>query len=129
MTKKKLQVHRNKYKLELPALVNQPVFYFQAWVVDGEIERVEQVPDFPFDATEDNSSLMMQPQWGVALHVTWYPQKPEPRSELRYKGYLAIMEDIASRDPEIAKMLKGKDVGFAHAEGARVEWHPGKGDD
>lgn len=127
--KRRLQIQRNKMRIEVPTQQTLPVFYFTVTIVDDEIEHAEQVPDFPIDSTEDNSSLMTQPQWGVALHVTWYPEKPEPRSDLRYQGYLAVMDDIASRDPEIAKLVKGKDVGFAHPENARIEWLPAKGDD
>ncbi len=129
--KRRLQIQRNARIITPPKEETQQLFFFKVYIDEEEISGVEQVPDFPFESTEDNGSLLSFAGAGFAIHVTWLPYKPAPRSELRYKGYLAIQEDIGSRDPKLAKMLRTVDFGFGHPDPGYVsiEWHPPRGDD
>jgi hypothetical protein len=126
----KLYIQRKAKRIELPkGPQHQSLFHFEVEIDGDEIKAVKQVPDWPFDTSEDNSSLLSMTQFGVALQTTWRPFKPEPGSELRYKGYLAIVDDIGSRDPALAKEFAQVDWGFGHPEDATVEWHKPQGDD
>lgn len=128
--KKRLQIQRNAAVFKPPkAEEDMTLFYFAVYIKDDEIERVEQVSDFPFDTTEANGSLLTFPGGGFAIHITWFPFKPEPRSELRYKGFLEIMHDVGKRDPILKKRLESGSFGFGHPEDAKVSWRPPKGDD
>lgn len=129
MPKRHLQIQRNAKRIELPKQEDYTLFYFKVTIVDNEIKKVEQIPDFPFEHTEDNGSLLVFKGAGFGFHVTWLPFKPEPRSELRYQGYLAIQDVIAIRKPGLAADLAKMDIGFGHVEDAEVEWHPRKVDD
>lgn len=129
MTKRRLQIQRNAKRIELPKQEDYTLFYFKVTIAGDEIQKVEQIPDFPFEHTEDNGSLLAFTGAGFSIHVTWLPFKPEPRSELRYQGYLAIQDDIAKRKPGLAADLAKMDIGFGHVEGAEVKWNPVKGDD
>lgn len=127
--RRRLQILRNVAMIRPPVEEKQDLFFFMVWVENDEIALVQQTPDWPFEATEDNGSLLTLPGMEIAIHVTWMGHKPEPRSELRYKGYLAIMDEIGSRDPKLAETLRHSAFGFAHPSGASVEFHKPQGDD
>lgn len=127
--KGKLMIQRKAVRIQLPAEEHQQLFFFKIIIRDDEIESVEQIPDFPFEHTEDNGSLLSLTGWGLAIHVTWLPFKPAPESELRYKGYLSIWDDLGSRDPKIKEWISEGAFGFGHPEAAQVEWHTPRGDD
>lgn len=130
MSKRKLQIQRKAKRIALPAgPERQELFFFEVEHAGDEIKNVRQVPDWPFDTTADNGSLLSMHGWEIAIHVTWRPTKPDPASELRYKGYLAIMDDIGSRDPKLAAMFRRSEFGFGHPEGATVEFHKPQSDD
>lgn len=129
MPKKRLQIQRSAKRIALPKQEDYQLFYFKVIIVDNEIKSVEQIPDFPFEHTDDNGSILAFTGAGFGIHVTWLPFKPEPRSELRYQGYLAIQSDIARRTPGLAADLAKVDIGFGHADGASIEWHSKKGND
>ncbi len=131
MKKRRLQIQRNALRIKLPAEETQQLFFFKVYIDEEEISGVEQIPDFPFEHTEDNGSLLSFPGAGFAIHVTWLPYKPSPRSELRYKGYLAIHKDLTSRDPGLAKLFRNVDFGFGHPDpgSVSIEWYRPRGDD
>ena len=129
MPKKRLQIQRSAKHIALPKQEDLQLFYFKVVIDRDDVKSVEQIPDFPFEHTDDNGSILAFTGAGFGIHVTWLPFKPEPRSELRYKGYLAIQSDIARRKPGLAADLAKLDIGFGHADDATIKWHPVKGDD
>ncbi len=127
--KKRLQIQRDARVISHPVQERQALYFFKVWIDGEDIARVEQFPDWPFGTTEENGNLLSFTGAGFAIHVTWTPFKPEPRSELRYKGYLAIMADIGGRDPKLAQAFREGAFGFGHPEGAQVEFHKPESDD
>lgn len=127
--KGKLMIQRKAAYIEPQKSVEQALYFFTVTIADDEIEKVEQLPDWPFDSNHDNGSLLSMHEWGIAIQVTWRPFKPEPASELRYKGYLAIMDELGSRNPKLAEAFARSSFGFGHPEGATIEWHKPEGDD
>lgn len=126
----RLDIKRNAARIEPPSQPQRlDVFFFEVEIEGDEIKGVQQVEGWPFESTNDNSSLAAFHQWGVAFQVLWKPDKPDPASELRYKGYLAILDEIGSRDPELAKLFDNSAFGFGHPEKAQLEWHKPEGND
>ena len=124
MNNKPLKIIRNAVQVEMPESTKLVLWYYKVNLKDGQVVGVERASDFPPETTEENTSLLTFQQLGIAIHVTWLPEKPDPASELRYKGYLAITEDLASLlPPDLQKKFKKAVFGFGHPEGATVEWH------
>lgn len=126
MAKKKPQMQRKTMRITLPKNETFQLIYFQVFLKDGAVESVKECPDFPEDNTEENSYMVGILGVGFGLHLTCYPEKPPKGDSLRTEIYIACMEDLQQRIPELREALKGTGLAYGHVpEDAikKVEWH------
>lgn len=114
-----------RVKVEMPESSGTlPLFYYSVVIFnDGKIIAT-QLPGESPGSTEDNTSTLALNQIGVAIEIRWFPTKPEPDTEARREGLLAIMDDVVSRLPEKdQEALRRSFWGVGHAWGARLEYN------
>lgn len=101
---------------------NLELFYFSVVILaDGHIVATQQPGESP-SKSDANTSTLALADMGVALEITWFPEKPAPESDARREGLLAVMDDIVNRLPkEMRERMLSGFFGVGHAYGARLE--------
>lgn len=98
----------------------QPLVFYTVAFINGQ-PKATLVPAPPENSIDDNSSILSLDQWGISVHITWITGKPEPETEDRHNGIMAVMEDIHHIVyPD--KVMEPHEYGIGHAYGATVEF-------
>lgn len=94
------------------------LFYYTVSLIDGQYE-VNQVPDRPINVSADNDSVFIVEPSPFAINITWLSGKPQPDTEQRRNGLVAVMQDLAdiSGHPEILNQF-----GIGHLQGAKATY-------
>lgn len=125
---------KKRMKLNVKPEGRYEVFFFLVLIAgpnDGI--SVLQIKDRPEWATNETDSLLQLGGAKVddasvdmadyALNISWLPFKPDPESDLRRRGLLAVMRHLTERTGDGDRI---KAYGIGHLDGAKVEFHEGE---
>lgn len=122
--KKRLHLHTPKPNLTL-------FHYTLKWADDKYV--AQYVSELPAASIEENSSVLMiaggeESQGGITgdmqfgIHITWLSGKPEPNTEKRNLGLMAVFNNAYLHLPlKVRKKLKKMQIALGHLPGAIAE--------
>lgn len=124
MKVKKTRPVVDRVKVEMPPQENLDLFYYTVVIMSDGYTVATQVPGRIPSATEENISTLALSQFGVAIEIAWFPSKPEPETDARREGLLAVMDDIVKSLPEdIRAKIQDGHYGVGHAWGAKLQYN------